>query len=214
MTFHELPPKKEAERMRQAKERVGQLLDLVDKALAQEANALEPDAVSMQSALREVRAHLVEQLRAARLRKQARRAVALGGALLVATIICVGGARHAEIVRNAQMVLVSTVWQGQAGPAMQKVANADDEDLLLPLERDRSGPGRISGNRPGDVARGARTYRKNRSLAKVTPAPAVGEGGAESASPELPASYLTLAIRTAPSHPPSSDISELLDRRK
>jgi hypothetical protein len=207
MTLHGLPPTKEDERT----ERVGQLLQLVDKALAQEA----PDAARMQSALRDVRALLVEQLRTApsspsSVRKHARRAVALGGGLLVATIVWVAGVRHPEIVRNAQVVLVSTVWPGQAGPATEKVANAHDEEPLHPLERDRSEPDRI--------IRGARTHAKNRSLAKVTPRPAVGEGGAESAphttSTDVPASYLALAIRTAPSRPPSSDLSELLDRRK
>lgn len=225
MTLHQLPPTKEDVRTRREQERMG-LLDLVDRALAQEPNARWPDPASMQSALREVRATLVEQqLRAGRVRR--RRAIAFGCALVIASVVCVATMRHAEVGRSAQVVLVSTVSQGQSaqagtsdrvGAPVQKVSNADDEDALLPFERDPSVSERVSAKGPVDGARGARTYRKHRSVAKVAARPVAEEGTAESTSSAAPmdfnASYVALATRTAPTRAQSSVLSDLLDRRK
>jgi serine/threonine-protein kinase len=184
----------------------GPLVRLVDQALAHDPNERWPDAATMQSALRDVRATLIER---SSKRRHGRRAVALGCALLVAGIAWVGRMHPLEIGRSTQVFLVPAVQTGTPdpipGPPGPSVAIADDEVTLVSLERVR-------------VPRARTRGKVNRSLARVAARPAADEDAIAPASPttstDQTVAAVLLANRTAPARQPSSLFSELLDRRK
>jgi hypothetical protein len=215
MTSRKLTPAVEDEQTMRTRARIGPLIDLVDRALAHETNECSRDATTTRAALREVRAFLIEQrLRASpanepvasfddaeppvlpSVRKHRGRSFALGGALLVVSVVWAGRMRGPQIPQSVQAVLVSAV---QPGPVYELTA-ADDTVEVTP-----------------NVAHGAPMHGTHRRLRKVT-ARTVGEVAALSTSPatadDLTVASLPLALRTAPTPPPPVLLSDLLDRRK
>jgi hypothetical protein len=149
--------------------------------------------------------------RAVRTTNHGRPALALGAALLIASIVWVGRMRPPEIARSAQAVLVSVGQPAGASdpfgtPPAPNVANADDIDGLLPLERDGSASRPFSAKNRTGVGSAARTHggRIARSLPKVPSQPTVDELAVLDTSPANP---IDLARR-------GPLLADLLDRRK
>jgi hypothetical protein len=200
----------------------GSLVDFVERALAEAW----PDAATMQSALRTVRAIIVERPRRARaLPPGGRVAFALTGALLSASILWMGTTRRHPIGQGDQPVLASAAQPEPVhassseapNPVSSIASNAADE--VSPAQREALESGPVSVKDPIDATRGPRTRRRvHRSLAAPTVRPAVGEVAAASTSPTTPddvtVETLALATRTAPTHPAPLVLSDLLDRRK
>jgi hypothetical protein len=147
-------------------------------------------------------------------RKHSQRALALGGALLIASIAWGVGRMH-------QAVLVSAAASADriGCPFVQNVASVDQADPFLALERERSESDPLSAKKPVDVARGARTHRGklNRSFPKATARPVEEEGVAASTPSTTPPDLVALSM----SPPTSIDLTrrspflpDLLDRRK
>jgi serine/threonine protein kinase len=190
------------------------LVALVDNALACDPNERWPSAAAMQSALRDVRAMFNDHETSLEefplpVTRYGRRALALGGVLLVASLVWVGRVHRPESSRSAQAVLVPTA---QPEPK-------SEVDPLLAVERNASESGQLSPRIAVDVPRTTRRHGgRVRLLPKVTAPPVADEVTAASTSPATPTDYaaasMWLATRTGPTRQPSSRLSDLLDRRK
>jgi serine/threonine-protein kinase len=194
------------------------LLKLVERALGFDPGDRWSDAADMQSAVRELRAMLIEQPRGAGVassispsRAHARMAFAFGIGALVASVLWAGGRRQRDGARGAQSVLFAPAQPEQAIVSQARCSHAADGELSQNIGKVEGAveprlfvpngeKGAVDAASDPRVHTGARRPRH-----KVVARPPVAE---------VPISLASMAPVVEPEPTRSALLSDPLDRRK